>query len=139
MHKNMITKIYWGVIALLLVIIGGFYLAIKGRNNIEVERAISSFVEAANAGAPRQVDEYTRLERVTSKGIEIRFEYSMKEYEGYNEENHKTKLQDLFRELVCKTPRFKGVFLENGATIHFRYNVGAPSEKSFGFSKENCN
>jgi hypothetical protein len=133
----MTKKLYWIVIAILVFSCAVLYLAIKENHKSEVEKALSQFALAMNAGAPRKVDESTTLERTYAKELNIFIEYSVEENTTFNEEQ-KSKLLTLFNEVVCQTPRFKDILLKNGVAFHYSYKLSPLETRVFVFSLEDC-
>ena len=132
----MITKIFWGMVTLLVVVIVALYFVIDQRS--ETVREINAFVQVGSTGLPRQVDEYTVLESVYSEEMEIYFEYSMQKYNDYSENVHRESVLGMFKSLVCKTPRFKQELLENGVKFNFLYKEVSGANRVFKFGKESC-
>lgn len=133
----MTKKIYWIVIAILVFSCIALYVAIKVNHKSEVEKALSQFASAMNAGAPRKVDESTTLERTYAKGLNIFIEYSVEESSAFNKEQ-KSKLLTLFNEVVCQTPKFKNILLENGVSFHYSYKLSPSETREFVFSLKEC-
>lgn len=134
----MTKKLYWIVIVILVFSCIALYVAIKVNHKSEVEKALSQFALAMNAGAPRKVDESTTLERTYTKELNIFIEYLVEENSTFNNEEQKSKLLTLFNELVCQTPRFKDILLENGVSFHYSYKLGPLETRGFVFSLKDC-
>lgn len=133
----MTKKLYWIVIAFLLLSGAGLYVATKAYQKSQIEEALSQFAIGMSNGAPKKIDEYTTLERAYARELNIFVEYSVVQNAEFNKEQN-SKLLALFNEVVCQTPRFKNVLLKNGVTFHFSYKLGSLETRVFVFSLEDC-
>ena len=135
--KKTVEKFYWIAISVLLLICIYMPVAIKDRNQAEVEKSLSQLAAALNAETPKRINAYATLKRVYSKELEIIFGYSL-ESNIVPTEEQRNELLTRFNATICRTPKFKNTLLKNNVTFRFSFRTGNSVIRNFSFSLKDC-
>ena len=115
------TKYFTISAALLVMVIIALYFATEERR--ETVEQLNRFVAAGNSSTPYNIDEYTRMDSVTSEQMALVFNITI--VDGAHEYESASKEQEIlawFKSSVCNVPEFQEKLLKKGIAIMYRYS-----------------
>lgn len=117
MKKKILTQI--GLVSLVLFMSLAFVQC--GSKDKEVEKALTTVVEAINKQCPITVDEITRLDKCEAKGKELTYLYTITDSEVFDVKQFEEIGVPVIKETLKNNPQI-ALFREYNVVIKYKYS-----------------
>jgi len=132
------TKYFTISAALLVIVIIALYFVTEERR--EAVEQLNRFVAAGNSSTPYEIDEYTRMDSVTSEPMTLVFNITIvDEAHEYESASKDEEILAWFKSSVCDVPELEEKLLKMGIAIMYRYsNLSGVFLGEHRYTREHC-